>query len=86
MEPGVVCIWMPIPATLPVSVVPPALNVVDRKITRSEPSNIDSGVGDGVGISLSIKRCDEQSWFVRIWIVPGVSNEWVRRQLSFKQA
>lgn len=50
MEPGVVRIRMPIPATLPVGVVSLDFDVVDGKIPSCEPSDVDSGVSDRIGI------------------------------------
>lgn len=68
---GVVCIWMPIPPTLPVGVISPSLDVVDGKITGCEPSDVNSGVSDRIGIAFSVKGCGEQSRFVRIWVEPS---------------
>jgi hypothetical protein len=67
-------------------VVSPGLDVVDRKVHGCEPSDVDSGISARIWILFSVEGCGEQSWFVRIWVELDGGNEWVGRQLSFKQA
>jgi hypothetical protein len=75
VQPGVVRVRVPVPATFPACPVLVLFDVVDREIASREPSDVETGRSYCVRISSSVEQPTKQSRFVCIRVERGLGDE-----------
>lgn len=85
MQPGVVIVGMPVPATFPLPIIL-SLDVVDREIATLEPTEIQANLVDTWGIVAQIEDSTKCAWFVCVRLEASLLDEWILVQLFLEEA
>ncbi|WP_153552719.1 hypothetical protein [Halomicrobium sp. LC1Hm] len=85
MQPGVVIVGMPVPATLPLLIVL-SLDVVGREIATLEPTDVQANLLNTGGIVTQIEDSAKCAWFVCVRLEVRLLDEWILTQMFLKEA
>jgi hypothetical protein len=79
-------IRMAIPATFPLGLIDVVFDILDRKIRRREPPNVQPSSRYRFRIAPTIEGDLELSGFVGVWLEFRLGNERIRREVTLKES